>query len=138
MGYLTYAAYYNNDPSVLFRGVNQNGDICGDKNNANTKNLPYLYFYGPADTLSTTKTCVDVCPYYDGSAITVPTSFPSAAYTKTFSPDGTAITGAAPIAVGDIVGYDSYSILGRICVPNAKMFTTLIDASKFSSAFSQG
>ena len=80
MGYLTYAAYFNHDPSVLFRGVNSAGLICGDKNDATTKDLPYLYFTNPfTGTLQGTKTCVSACPVWTGSANTVPTGNPTIA-----------------------------------------------------------
>lgn len=80
MGYLTYAAYYNHDPSVLFRGINNVGKICGDKNDATTKDLPYLYFTNPfSGTLLGTRTCVSACPVWTGAANTLPTGNPTIA-----------------------------------------------------------
>ena len=140
MGYLTYAAYYNNDPTTIFRGVNQNNLVCGNKLDLLTKDKPYLYFYDPRGTLSLKKACVAVCPYYDGTTITAVVAEPTVTYTDILNLDGTAIlasTGSLPIVAGDVVGYDTYPLLGRICVPSAKLVTTIFDTAKLSAAFSQ-
>ena len=68
MVYLGIYGFTKGDPSVIWRGVDKNGLICGDKNNAVTMNFPYLYFTNPLSSLSTEKVCVAACPTYSGSA----------------------------------------------------------------------
>ena len=138
MGYLTYSAYHNHDPYDLFRGVDNTGKICGSKTEATTKDLPLLYFYNPfTGTLKATKICVSACPTWDGTIVTVPTSTAALTWAHEYKSDGTQVT-VATVNPTDFVGYDSYSLIGRVCIPNKNLFSDLlIAASQFSSAFSQ-
>lgn len=120
-------------------------NVCGDKRNPITSNFPYLYFYDPLDSI-TYRMCVDSCPTYSSSAATV--SVPNAASDTDVSwssswnvvYDTSGGHTGTPGTAGQFNGYDSYLLLGRLCVPNANMFSTAFTniTSTASSAFQQG
>lgn len=146
MIYLTYYGYYNGDPSQIFRGVDSNNFICGDKTNAVTANYPYLYFYDPIDSTKY-RFCVNSCPSYSSASNSV--SVPGVAYVNAsstftswnvqYSSSGSVISGI-PGTAGQFNGYDSYSVLSRVCIPNSGLFSTAFSSvnSTLSSALQQG
>ena len=70
---LSIYGYQNGDLNEPFRGVDQSGNICGDKANSATANLPYIYYFSPqADTAS--RFCVDSCPVLEGTTMTQPST----------------------------------------------------------------
>lgn len=139
MVYLGVYGYAQGNPSNIFRGVDQSGNVCGE---GAQSNFPYLYLTNPAADL-TKKSCVDKCPYWTGSAIYQVQCSNSAncnsnAYQVTYDTNGNVATGAYSTTA--FVGYDSYLTLDRICIPNANMFTSVFStiSSSFSSAMSSG
>lgn len=136
MVYLTVFGYSYGDPAAIFRGVDNAGNICGKT--TGYEGYPYLYFTNPLFDVTIRK-CVSSCPTWTGSAVSTTTCFTSAhcTYTKTVNNDGTP---SAVIASSDVVGYPTYSVLDRLCVPNPNMFSTVFStvSSSVSSAFQQG
>lgn len=143
MIYLTYFAYYNGNPTGAFRGVDYLGNICG-KTNATTANYPYLYFTNPYSDISL-RICVDSCPAYNSgsNSVTQVNSNSDAAhttYTIQYTSSGTRTSGSAAPTSSDVLGYDSYVVVNRLCVPNANMFSTIFSSvsSTAAAAFTQG
>ena len=64
----------------------------------------------------------------------------SNSYQVTFDSSGNTATGTYTAGSGQFIGYDSYSVLGRACVPNANMFSTVFStiSTSFSNALNQG
>ena len=56
MIYCSIHAYTSGDPSVMYRGVDKNGDICGEEG-GDAKDYPYVYFYNPIDSVDN-RVCV--------------------------------------------------------------------------------
>lgn len=142
MVYLGVYGYDKGNPYVIFRGVDGNGRVCGDTADAITANFPYVYWTDPANNLQL-RSCVNACPTWDGSTVvqvscSVAGDCNSNTYQTVYDDQGNVITGSA--TAGDFVGYDTYSVLGRACVPNPNMFTTVFKSisSAFSSALNQG
>jgi hypothetical protein len=143
MIYLTYFAYYNGNPYNAFRGVDYSGNMCGISSYGTT-NYPYLYFTNPYSDI-TKRICVDTCPTYSSGSNTVYQVLSNSVsaqttYTIQYDAGGSRITGSGSPVSGDVLGYDSYSVIGRLCVPNANMFSNILinNTSTTSSAFTQG
>jgi hypothetical protein len=140
MIYLTYFGYYNGNPYNAFRGVDATGVVCGIYGTA-TANYPYLYFSNPLSSISE-RICVNTCPSYTSGAVTQSTSNnPSyTTYAYTYDLSGTQTPSTPAPSAGQYLGYDSYLAVGRLCVPNAIMFTTAFSSvsSSLTSAFKQG
>ena len=145
MVYLGAYGFSMGDPSKIFRPIDQNGNVCGDKTNTNTKDYPYLYFTNPLDSLQK-RSCISSCPGWTGSTVSAITCAPYATaticnsdtYNVIYSNDGTLLSGT--YASSSILGYDTYLVLDRICIPNSNMFTNAFSTitSSFSSAMNQG
>jgi len=141
MIYLTAFGYNTGYPTGIFRGVDSNGNLCGDSKDPIYVNYPYLYITKPLDSLPLTRQCVNQCPYYDGSAI-VPASgvacVSGCTWGVTYDTQGNVKTGTAGNTV--ITGYDSYLILDRVCIPNFNMFSTVFSSatSAMSGVLQQG
>lgn len=71
MVYLTIFGYMNGNPYNAFRGVDDNGIVCGI---GATYSFPYLYFTNPIEDI-TQRACVDACPSYTGTDLTTPNSY---------------------------------------------------------------
>ena len=146
MFYLTYWGYTYGDVAKPFRGVDEYGSICGDANNANTKNLKYIYYYNPTDSIDKRR-CVSFCPSYQSASndINVPVSSVSAstsntvAWTFQYDSSGNVISGAGTPSAADIVGYDTSSLIRRFCVPSKAMFdNNIFDSSTFARVLNEG
>ena len=144
MVYLGVYGYDKGNPDLIFRGVDQNGNVCGDASNSVTASFPYLLWTQP-DTDLQKRACVNTCPYWTGSVVfqvtcAVAADCNSNAYQATFDDQGNAAAGTYTAGSGQFIGYDSYSVLGRACVPNPNMFSTVFStiSSSFSSALNQG
>lgn len=139
MVYLTAYAYTNGSPNNAFRGVDSNGNICGNSTSG-TGAYPYLYFYNPYSDISK-RICVDKCPYYISSSSSVYQVLSNTAgmtYTIQYDSSANRIVGVGFPTSTDKLGYDSYLLIDRLCVPNANMFNTLFSSSTVANAFSQG
>jgi len=109
MGYLTYFGYFNGNVNSIFRGVDQNGNICGVS--TNTINLPYVYFYNPASSISS-RYCFSACPVFSSGSVSTPnvlisgTTPVAANWVTQFDTNAGSVAGNAG---GNLeVGYDSY------------------------------
>jgi hypothetical protein len=93
MGYLAVYGYTKGDTYVIYRGIDQAGNVCGDRANAVTANFPYLYltnFYIDV----TKRACVASCPVWDGTQVTAiscadPAQCNTDTYTVTYDSSGT-------------------------------------------------
>jgi len=141
MVYLTYFGYHNGNPYNAFRGVDQTGAQCGIAGTP-TANFPFLYFHNPYSDISR-RVCVASCPSYDSGLNAVPALSSNIAltYTIMYRTDGTRTDGSVVTPTSsDVLGYDTYQVVGRLCVPNANMFSTIFStvSRTVSAAFSQG
>ena len=70
MIYVTIHAYVQGDIDKIYRGVDGEGHICGDKDSG-TEDFPYVYFYNPSEVYQY-RICVEKCPQLtdDATAIT--------------------------------------------------------------------
>lgn len=107
---------------------------------------PYAYFFNPIDSLDH-RACVTSCPAYSGGSITQPTCYDSGGTVNcgagtwfTISSDGSSYSPVGPPTASDYILYDSYGLLGRICIPSSSVFTNLFSsvADSFASASSSG
>lgn len=141
MIYLTAYGYSNGNPSKAFRGVDANGIVCGSWDGTGAAvNFPYLYLTNPINSISS-RICVDKCPSFSGGAVAQVSSNSAAAdvtYDFTYNSSGSQISGVGSPAAGDVLGYDTYLVIDRICMPNAAMFTSLFSASTTSKVLTQG
>lgn len=138
MIYLTAYGYSNGNPYKAFRGVDYSGIICGSDGAA--ANYPYLYLTNPINSISS-RVCVDKCPSYSSGAVAQVNSNSAGAkitYTFTYDTSGTKLTGTGSPTSTDVLGYDTYLIIGRVCMPNSGMFTSLFTASTTTSVLTQG
>ena len=141
MVYLTYWGYKNGDLNKPFRGVDEFGSICGDSTNTLTKQLKYIYYYNPSDSIDK-RTCVSFCPSYTSGSVNTPTRTTSASASSvaswTVEYDTDANT-AGTVNAASVVGYDTSALLGRLCVPSKAMFDkNVFDSSSFARVFSEG
>lgn len=87
------------------------------------------------------------CPAYSGGSISQPTCYndgasincPSATWDR-ISQDGTTYSLGGTPAASNYLLYDSYSVLGRICIPTTAIFSNVFStlSSSFTSATSSG
>lgn len=142
MVYLGIYGFTKGDPTVIYRGVDQNGIPCGVAANG-TASYPYLYFTNPNSSVSM-RACVDKCPAYTSSAVETITCFNGASlcnsnsYSATYDTSGTTVSGT--YSSSGFLGYDTTLTLDRVCIPNPNMFSTAFASATtaFSSAMSQG
>lgn len=112
MVYLGVYGFDKGNPNLIFRGVDQNGHVCGDANNAITANFPYIYWQQP-DTDLQKRACVDSCPVWDGTVVNQVTCAVAAdcntnAWQVTIDSSGNTATGTYTSGSGQVLGYDSY------------------------------
>jgi hypothetical protein len=141
MVYLAAYGYAQGSPSTIFQGVDQNNNVCGNSaytaNGNNYANYPYLYFSNILVNGLSSRVCVNQCPYYNGATIqqvNCPTTS-QCTYTVTYTTAG--VNSSTPTST-DILGYPSYLLLNRVCIPSSTMFSTAFKSvtSLISSAFS--
>jgi solute carrier family 44 protein 1 (choline transporter-like protein)/choline transporter-like protein 2/4/5 len=138
MVYLTIFGYMNGNPSSAFRGVDASANICGNSS-FGTSNYPYLYFTNPIYDF-TKRICVDQCPTYSSGSVSQVQSNSAAGsttYTVQYDTSGSVVSGGAPTS-SSIIGYDTYLVISRLCMPNSVMFNSLINSTTAASTISQG
>lgn len=146
MVYLGIYGFDKGSPSKIYRGVDSNGRVCGDTNDAITKDYPYLYLTNPIYDIFK-RACVASCPVWDSttSSMSAPNCSVAAncgsntAWDVTYNSNGNVNSGV-PTSSSQVMGYDSVLVISRVCVPNPNMFTTAFQSlnSTFSSALNQG
>ena len=67
MIYCTTHAYTQGDPDNIYRGIDQDGVICGNSTEG-TQDYPLVYFYNPQNIYGR-RWCVADCPAWDGAAV---------------------------------------------------------------------
>ena len=149
MVYLAAYGYSNGNLSNIIQGIDQYTKVCGNSNytspgGTSYANYPYLYFTSPITTAALSyRVCVDACPSWNSATNTIAqVNCPTAsdcAYQFTYSSTGAAYSGSGSPSANSIIGYDTTAMLGRVCIPNANMFTSLFAAvtSSFSSSLFQ-
>ena len=121
VGFALYG-YTNGDTTNVYRATDEFGNVCGGSNSA-TKDYSYSYFYNPMNLDK--RKCVKVCPEFSGSTLTTidcydPNNNGSKCnYEITINQNGEASGSYSDSAV---VGYESHSVIGRICVPTSTVF----------------
>ena len=140
IGFAMYG-YTNGDANNVYRGVDQKSNICGGKNSSASA-YPYVYFYNPISNGLSDRTCVKACPGLTGNTVSAIDCYSagnnqnSCAYTVTINSSGNVNS----ISVStSIIGYDTYSVIGRICIPSATVFNNAFInyTSTFSDALRQ-
>ena len=134
MVFLSISGYQHGNLDKPWRGVDENGRICGDENNAATKDYPYVYYYSPKASTSA-RFCVNNCPQLvSGSTITTPQEANTGTTISwNYQSDSTGtLTPSTPPdpTASQKVGYDTTITLNRFCVPSKDLF----DSSYFQSA----
>lgn len=130
---LAIYSYTYGDTHNIYRATDSNGNICG-KTGTSTETYPFAYFYNPTTMDLSKRTCVAACPSYTSSGTLTalpcfPTpQLPNCSYTITVRPDGT-YNKSGNATTSDIIGYDSFSEIGRVCLP-----TLTVLQNAFSSA----
>jgi len=146
MGYLAVYGYTKGNTYVIYRGIDQDGNVCGDLSNAATAAFPYLYLTNIYIDVAR-RACVASCPVYTASTNSVSSiscgvssQCNTNTYTATYDSSGNLISGATPTASTDVMGYDTTLVLDRLCVPNSNMFTSVASAisTSVSNALQQG
>lgn len=146
MIYLTAFGYNTGYPTGIFRGVDSNGNLCGDSKDPIYVNYPYLYITQPLASLPLTRQCVNQCPYFVAGTGVLPASGAAChttadcTWSSQYDTSGNHFFGTNPAVAGDIIGYDSYLILDRVCIPNFNMFSTIFNSasSAISGVLQQG
>lgn len=105
-------AYAAGTPANAFRATDLNKNQCGVKN-SDTAAYPYAYFFNPMSL--TNRVCVQACPAYtNGTLSNVNCYNATCTFTAKANEDGTP---NGTFTSTDFIGYGSYSILGRLCLP---------------------
>lgn len=123
-GFAVYG-YSNGDTTNVYRGVDEGGNVCGGSNSS-ALNFPYVYFYRPTDGNLDARMCVESCPFLNGNTPTqvncyaAGTTTGNCTYTVIVDSSGT-MNKSNP-SNPDIIGYDTYSVIGRLCIPTATVF----------------
>lgn len=153
MVYCSIYAYSFGNLSSVFRGTDSTLNICGK---GLTADYPYLYFTNPVSANMSKRVypsslfrCVKACPSY-GASPTLPvidcftnTDIGSCNYDNILSSHGDTVNPSAPGSGGfDILGYDSYPVIDRLCLPSTGTFIYMAgiqnsSITAFNSIFSQ-
>ena len=122
-GFAVYG-YSNGDTTNVYRGTDEQGNVCGGSNSS-ALNFPYTYFYNPTTGNLDRRTCVVSCPGLNGNSPTPIDCYAAGNnvgdcnYTKTVNSSGQ-LSGTPNQT--EIIGYDTYSVIGRVCIPTATVF----------------
>jgi hypothetical protein len=110
-------AYANGNLNKIFRATDSNGNACGDPTGP-AANYPYAYFYNPTTGDLTNRYCVDACPYFSGGSLTTINCYNQAdcSYALTITSSGA--YSVSPTSTTQIIGYETSSMISRICVPS--------------------
>ncbi len=113
MAAIAIYSYAQGTPYNAFRATDSNKNICGAKG-TDAYDYTYSYFYNP--TSMDNRVCVKQCPSYNNGALSTLSCYgsKSCTYTATINSDGSANSSSTST---DFIGYGSYSVLGRICLP---------------------
>ena len=128
MGYCAIQGYVNGNTSKIWRATDSTGVVCGG--DATGKDYPYAYFYQPLSGTSK-RICVLACPAYVAGVIADPVFLDDGTITgsPTWVPiaeDGTLATPTPTM----ILKYNSFGVMGRICIPETKVFGQALSAFK--------
>lgn len=130
-------AYVNGNLDKIFRATDSNGVACGDPTGP-AANYPYAYFFNPTTGDLSNRYCVTACPYFSSGALTTLTCYNQAncAYALTVTSSGA--YSVSPSSTTQIIGYETSSIVNRLCVPSSTAFAGAFVSytSTFSSALS--
>ncbi len=130
MAIIAIWAYATGTPNNVFRATEINNNICG-LTNSPTAAYPYAYFYNPASLNN--RVCVATCPSYTNGTLSNITCYnATCTYTTTVKEDGTP---NGSFSNTSFIGYGSYSILGRICLPDLVVLNNAF--SSYSTALAQ-
>lgn len=108
-------AYSTGSPYNAYRATDLNKNVCGITG-TDSADYPFAYFYNPTST--SLRVCVKECPIYEnGNLKDVSCYNANCTYTIKIKEDGTTDSSFTAFSSTDFVGYGSYSILGRVCLP---------------------
>ena len=118
MVYVTIHAYLNGNVDNVYRAI-ANGIQCGKPGGVAVA-FPYLYFTNPFNSLDNRK-CIASCPTFtSGTLSTLSCYGGSCSYDFTFRENGTTSNTVASMnSSSNILGYDTFDALGRVCLPTA-------------------
>ena len=122
---LSIYGYTNGNLDIPFRGVDQNGNICGDSDvSSTTRNFRYLYMYSPKASTGS-RVCVDVCPALSGGSVTRPnTNTGQITWNYEADADGVLTPASPDPTSSDLVGYHTELTLDRFCTPSEQLFNS--------------
>jgi hypothetical protein len=138
MVYMSAYGYTNGNLARVFRATDMNGIVCGEPGGV-AENFPFAYFFNPTSADLTNRYCVDVCPTFVSGTLTTINCYGvgSCIYALTITSTGTYTVN--PTSTGQIIGYDSSELIGRVCIPSSEAFAGVFTsyAESFSSSLSQ-
>lgn len=142
MVYCTIHAYASGDPSKIYRPVSDYQQVCGEKGSL-TQDYPYLYFYNPLFEINN-RFCVKSCPVYENNALKKIECYRNetgqdCTYSATINQNGSFSITRIPTK-GDIIGYETTSVLDRVCIPSPAVMTNALKdvMNKFTDKLQQG
>jgi hypothetical protein len=122
--------YSNGDTTNVYRATDSGGNVCGGSG-SNALAYPYSYFYNPSVDATGSRVCVKVCPSYSGNTLSTLDCYnagisrANCSYDKTIDKNGSYTSGQSAQS-GDLVGYETYSVIGRVCIPTATVFSAAL------------
>jgi len=124
LGFAIYG-YGNGDTTNVYRGTDELGNVCGGSNSS-AQAFPYMYVYNPVGSVLSKRTCIEQCPGLNGNNPQPITCYAagnnqnSCAYTAQVNSSGQ--LNVSSLSGNEIVGYETYSVIGRVCIPSAIVF----------------
>jgi len=134
IGFALYG-YTNGDTTNVYRATDEMGNVCGGSNTV-TKSYPYSYFYNPTTGNLDRRTCVKACPGLNGNSpsnidcYSAGNNLGKCTYDVIVNSSGQFNT--TPTTT-DLIGYDTYSVIGRVCIPTATVFSNAF--SSYTTTF---
>lgn len=108
-------SYASGSPYNAFRATDNENNVCG-ATGSSAQGYPYSYFYNPISLSN--RVCVAGCPTLVNGVVSALQCLPGGtpcSYTVVVNASGYPNT---TITSSDFIGYDSYVILGRVCLPS--------------------
>jgi hypothetical protein len=137
LAYCAFIAYTKGNPSDVFRATDKFGNICGQSATP-TADYPYAYLYNPTQQISN-RVCVKVCPSFSSGILSTLSCYNmSCNYQMIVYSNGS--FNVTPSLVSNVVGYETSTVLNRVCLPSPTALTNAFAAvsSTLSSKMSQG
>ena len=138
MGYMSIYGYTNGNLSRPYRATDSSGNACGEPGGA-AELYPYAYFFNPTTLDLSNRYCVKACPYFDNSgSLTTIECYGQGSCNYAVTVDSSGSYSANPSTTTEIIGYDTSTLISRVCVPSTTVFSGAFSSyvTTFSNALS--